>query len=300
MATIASHATSGEPASHRHSDVSPPNAREAPPGDPRLSDIPSTDKLPAVTISTPKNTISTGGGGSMTGGPAFEVVRRGYDRDQVDAQLRDMRERLASAEAARQAAEKRAQAGEAERRSGRGDAPAPAAESFGYRAEKILRLAEHEAADVRSRAASEATTLVEQARADAERHRHEVEQSLIARSAELDQEAAQRNVALQEREAQAAATLAAAREDAARIADDARHSAEALVNEAQSRADELRHRSEQEIRRRREAAEHELRRISGLHEGVRGEMGRLHTLLTTDLAGSKNGRPRAETAGPRH
>jgi hypothetical protein len=283
MATIASHATSGDPGSHRHSGVSPPNAREAPPGDPRLSDILPTDKLPAVTISTPKNTVSTGGGGSMTGGPAFEVVRRGYDRDQVDAQLRDMRERLASAEAARQAAEKRAQAGEAERRSGRGDAPAPAAESFGYRAEKILRLAEHEAADVRSRAASEATTLVEQARADAERHRHEVEQSLIARSAELDQEAAQRNVALQEREAQAA-----------------RHSAEALVNEAQSRADELRHRSEQEIRRRREAAEHELRRISGLHEGVRGEMGRLHTLLTTDLAGPNNGRPRVETAGPRH
>ena len=260
-------------------------------------------KLPAVTISTPKNAVPMGGGGPVTGGPSFEVVRRGYDRDQVDSQLRDLRERLASAESARQAAEKRAQAGDEQKRASRADGPAPGSESFGFRAEKILRLAEHEASDVRSRAASEATALVEQARADAERHRHEVEQSLISRSAELDQEAAQRNVALQEREAQAAATLTAAREDAARITDDARHAAEALVSEAQSRADELRHRSEQEIRRRREAAEHELRRIGGLHEGVRGEMGRLHALLDNELAGPANrsaGRKAAEAGASRN
>lgn len=271
----------------------PPNAPEAPPGDPRLRDTRSSVKLPPVTISTPKSSVS---GGPVNGGPAFEVVRRGgYDRDQVDIRLRELQERLASAEAARQAAEKRAAAGDKDKRPSGG----PTQESFGFRAEKILRLAEHEAADVRSRAASEATGLVEQARADAERHRHEVEQSLIARSAELDQEAAQRNVALQERETQAAATLSAAREDAARIADDARHAAEVLVSEAQARAEELRHRSEQEIRRRREAAEHELRRISGLHEGVRGEMGRLHTLLTTEL-GSSTVRSKAPAGSSRN
>ena len=250
-----------------------------------------------MTISTQKSTVPTGGG-PINSGPSFEVVRRGYDRDQVDAQLREMRERLSMAESARMAAEKRATTSEeAGKRPARDSAPSQ--ESFGYRAEKILRLAEHEAADVRSRAASEATNLVEQARADAERHRHEVEQSLIARSAELDQEAAQRNVALQEREAQAAATLAAAREDAARIADDARHAAEVLVSEAQARAEELRHRSEQEIRRRREAAEHELRRISGLLEGVRGEMGRLHTLLNAELS-SSNGRSKAPAGSHRN
>ena len=63
-----------------------------------------------------------------------------------------------------------------------------------------------------------------------------------------------------------------------------------LVSEAQARAEEVRHRSEQEVRRRREAAEHELRRIAGLHEGVRGEMGRLHTLLGAELTGAGNGR----------
>jgi cell division septum initiation protein DivIVA len=248
-----------------------------------------------VTISTPKNSVQSSGG---PGQADFEVVRRGYDRDQVDAQLRELRDRLNAAEAARQAAEKRARDGEADKRSSR-SSDAPAQESFGFRAEKILRLAEHEAADVRSRAASEATGLVEQARADAERHRHEVEQSLIVRSAELDQEAAQRNVAIQEREKQAAATLAAAREDAARIADDARHAADALVSEAQNRAEELRHRSDQEMRRRRDSADHELRRVTGLHEGVRGEMGRLHGLLVSELGGT-NGQSRSKAdAGSR-
>ncbi|WP_219416963.1 hypothetical protein [Pseudonocardia nigra] len=217
---------------------------------------------------------------------SFDVVRRGYDRDQVDAQMRELRERLTAAESARQAAEQHARATEGELRAVRsqqGDSPAISQESFGFRAEKILRLAEHEAADVRSRAANEATALVEQARADAERHRHEVEQKLIARSAELDQEAAQRNVAIQEREQQAAATLASARDEATRITDDARHNADALVSEAKNRADEVRHRSEQDLKRRRDAAEQELRRIRSLHEGVRNEMARLHKLLGTEL-----------------
>jgi hypothetical protein len=236
------------------------------------------------------NTQSAGSGGAATGGASFDVVRRGYDRDQVDGQLRELRDRLASAEAARQGAEQHARAVETEMRSraaAQADAPITQ-DSFGFRAEKILRLAEREATDVRNRAANEATALVEQARADAERHRHEVEQALIARSAELDQEATQRNVALQEREQQAAATLAAARDDAARITDDARHAAEALVSEAQARAEEVRHRSEQDLKRRREAAEQELRRIEALHEGVRKEMGRLHKLLGTEL---KDGGP---------
>jgi cell division septum initiation protein DivIVA len=232
-----------------------------------------------VTISTSQSGLPNTGTGPVGGAPLFEFVRRGYDRLQVDARIHELQTRLAAAEAARDAAEQRAKAGEQRA----GEAPAKP-ESFGFRAEKILRLAEHEAADVRSRATSEATALVEQARADAERHRHEVEQKLIARSAELDQEAAKRNVALQERESQAAATLAAARDDATRIAEDARHTAEALVSDAKTRGEELRQRSEQEMRRRRDAAEHELRRINGLHDGVRGEMGRLYTLLTAELS----------------
>jgi hypothetical protein len=235
----------------------------------------------AVTISSPHNSVHSSGGAPAS----FDIVRRGYDRDQVDGQLRELRDRLASADAARQAAEQHARAIEGELRSTRAQAAdGPISqESFGFRAEKILRLAEHEAADVRSRAANEATALVEQARADAERHRHEVEQKLIARSAELDQEAAQRNVTIQEREQQAAAMLAAAREDAARINDDARHAADKLLSEAKARAEEVRNRSEQDLKRRREGADQELRRIGSLHEGVRNEMARLHKLLGSEL-----------------
>jgi hypothetical protein len=243
-------------------------------------------RLRAVTISPPQKSPQTHGSSAPSGTGAFDVVRRGYDRDQVDSRLRELQERLAAAESARQAAEQHALATEDELRAARSKSQGDSAstpESFGFRAEKILRLAEHEAADVRSRAASEASSVIEQARADAERHRHEVEQSLIARAAELDQEAAKRGVALQEREQQAAATLAAAREEGARISDDAQRAADALVNDAKARAEELRHRTEQENRRRREAAEQELRRVNSLNEGVRGEMARLHKLLAGEL-----------------
>ena len=176
-------------------------------------------------------------------GSSFDVVRRGYDRDQVDRMLRDLRDRLNAAESARQSAEHHVKKTENDLRAARAatQAPEPAMsqESFGFRAEKILRLAEHEAADVRNRAANEATVLVEQARAEAERHRHDVEQKLIARSAELDQEAAQRNVSIQEREQQAAVTLAAAREESTRITEEAQRTAESLVNDARGRAEEI-------------------------------------------------------------
>jgi cell division septum initiation protein DivIVA len=242
--------------------------------------------LRQVTITPAHNSVQSSSGG--VSGSSFEIVRRGYDRDQVDHMMRELRDRLNAAESARQNAEQHAQKVEVELRSARSAAqsapePAMSQESFGFRAEKILRLAEHEAADVRNRAANEATNLVEQARAEAERHRHDVEQKLIARSAELDQEAAQRNVAIQEREQQAAVTLAAAREESTRITEEAQRVAEATVSEARNRAEELRTRGEQDARRRREAAEHELRRIGGLHDGVRAEMSRLHKLLGGEL-----------------
>ena len=116
----------------------PSTAPEAPSSDLRLRVARSSVKLPAVTISTQKSAGPTGGG-PVNSGPSFEVVRRGYDRDQVDSQLRDLRERLATAEAARKAAEKRATT-EAEKRPAREGGPSQ--ESFGFRAEKILRLAE--------------------------------------------------------------------------------------------------------------------------------------------------------------
>lgn len=219
--------------------------------------------------------------------PPFDVVFRGYEREQVEQHLQDLVARLAAAEQAREAAEQRIRTVEEELHSvrARSDADRPISQdSFGFRAEKILRMAEHEAADVRSRAAKEATVIVEQARAEAEKHRHEVEQALIARSAELDQEAAKRTVAIQEREQQAKALLAGARDESARIADDARTGADKLAAEAEARAEQLRKRTEDECRRRREAAEQELRRIGDLRNDVRTDISRLYKLLGAEVS----------------
>ncbi len=232
----------------------------------------------------------------MSEQPPFGLVRRGYDPTRVDQriaeltdQLKTARTQLATANAARKHAEDQAAAAKNELRtvreaqSGEGELGSP--ESFGFRAERILRLAEHEASDVKAKAAREATNLVEQARGDAERHRHEVEQSLITRAAELDEEAAQRSVQLQEREKLVAEQLAGARDDAEQILSTAQARAEALMQDAQAKADALQQRTEMEARRNRETAEHELRRLTALHDGVRTEMALLHMVLSAELKG---------------
>jgi cell division septum initiation protein DivIVA len=215
---------------------------------------------------------------------SFEIARRGYHPEQVDGHLRDLGARLSAADRARDAAERRVRAIEEELRALRSNSELPrSADSFGLRAEKILRMAEHEAADVRSRAAQEATAVVEQARAEAEKHRHGVEQTLIARSADLDQEATRRTVAVAEREQQAQALLAGAGEEAARIGEHARAGAEKVVAEAESATEQQRRRTDDECRRRCETAEQQLGRLSSLHDRVRTDIARLHTLLGAEL-----------------
>jgi cell division septum initiation protein DivIVA len=245
-----------------------------------------------VTISTPHNQTHTTGGVPSPAGSAFDIVRRGYDRDQVDAQLRELRERLAASEAARQAAEQHARATESELRAarsqGNSESSGMSQESFGFRAEKILRLAEHEAADVRSRAANEAAAMVEKARADAERHRHEVEQSLIARTATVEQEATRRKVELDERERQIGEQAVAARENADRLVSQARRQSEQIRQDAQLAAEQERLKAEKAIRVRRDAAEQELARLRGLHDEVRSQLARLLESLAGEF-GDRSG-----------
>src|SRR5689334_16350999 len=71
---------------------------------------------------------------------------------------------------------------------------------FGMRAERLLRLAEAEARDMRAAAARDATALLERTQAEAETHRHEVEQELISRSAAFDRRSAERDATLTARE----------------------------------------------------------------------------------------------------
>jgi len=174
-------------------------------------------------VATP--TTATPAGSPSSSDQPFDTVLRGYERRQVDdfvSRLRNeitqLKDDLAEAQRKRRLANEHAEATERELREVRAKSahsePRSVEDSFGYRAEKLLRIAEQEAAEVRTHASRESAAIIEQARTEAEKHRHEVEQSLIARAAVLEQQAAQRNAELQEREQQISDQLSAAREQA--------------------------------------------------------------------------------------
>ena len=146
---------------------------------------------------------------------------RGYERRQVNdyvARQRDqtatLRAQLAETQRRRRLATAHAEATEQENRrlhaTAEHEAPQPQ-EGFGLRAEKLLRLAEREAAEVRARSSQESVALLEQTRGETETHRHAVEQSLIIRAAQLDQAAGRRAAELHEREHRSQASSSNAR-----------------------------------------------------------------------------------------
>jgi cell division septum initiation protein DivIVA len=220
-------------------------------------------------------------------GNVFDLARRGYDRQQVDEHMRTLHAALADAQNAHQRERRRADWAEGELRNVQaqleqrsaeladGRDSGGAAQGFGYRVEKLLRTAEQEAAEVRTSATREATALLERAREDAEAHRHEVEQSLIARTAMLEQEATHRKVELDERERQIAEQAEAAREDAERMLSEVSRQSEQLRQDARARAEQELLKAEKAIRERHEAAEQELGRLRSLHDEVRGQLARL-------------------------
>ena len=142
---------------------------------------------------------------------ATSGVRSTTSSSRLKSELAQMKDELADAQRKRRLANEHAEATERELRDLRAKSahsePRSVEDSFGYRAEKLLRIAEQEAAEVRTHASRESAAIIEQARTEAEKHRHEVEQSLIARAAVLEQQAAQRNAELQEREQQIADQL---------------------------------------------------------------------------------------------
>ncbi|WP_156935168.1 hypothetical protein [Pseudonocardia spinosispora] len=227
----------------------------------------------------------------------FDLVRRGYDRRQVDDHMQTLSAQLAEVQQAHQREHRRADWAEGELRNARSQLEQQSAQlaesqnsggpqGFGYRVEKLMRTAEQEAAEVRTSAAREATALLERARADAEAHRHEVEQSLITRTAMLDQEAAQRKVELDERERQIGEQAAASRQEAERMHADVKRQAEQVRQEAQARAEQERVKVEKAIRERQAAAEQELTRLRSLHDEVRGQLARLLESLAGEFSTS--------------
>jgi cell division septum initiation protein DivIVA len=237
----------------------------------------------------------------------FDTALRGYERRQVDdfvaarsKEVARLKSQLADERRQRQAATERADAAATELREVRARSahePADPQESFGFRAEKLLRMAEQEAVEIRSNASRESASIIEQARKEAEQHRHEVEQTLISRASLLEQQAAQRSSELQEREQQVADQLAAAREQADQMHAAASRAAERLRQESEAAAEETRARAEAAAQRQRDSAAQEIARLTALQQDVRSELARLAEVLTNELAadsargGAKRGLP---------
>jgi hypothetical protein len=235
-------------------------------------------------------------------------VLRGYERRQVDeyvAKAKDevakLKEELAEAQRKRRLANEHAEATERELRDVRAKSahsePRSVEDSFGYRAEKLLRIAEQEAAEVRTHASRESAAIIEQARTEAEKHRHEVEQSLIARASVLEQQAAQRTAELQEREQQIADQLSAAREQADQLHAAAARTADRLRQESEAAAEEAKLRAATDIQRQRDQAQQEIARLDKVQSDVRAELARLNEVLSNELsAGPRPGVPAARSS----
>jgi cell division septum initiation protein DivIVA len=243
--------------------------------------------------------------------PVFATALRGYERNQVDDHLdrRDkelaaLRSELAELRSERDRAVADAESKDQELREARAKSahlePAAKEDSFGFRAEKLLRMAEQEAADIRSSAGRESSSIVEKARTDAEAHRHEVEQTLITRASLLEQQAAKRSAALQEREQQIGEQLTAAREQAEQLQANAARAAERLREESEEAAEQTRQRADADARRRLDEAGKEIARLSGLEADVRSELAQLAQLIAAELASAQaaQGGAREAAAAP--
>jgi DivIVA domain-containing protein len=163
--------------------------------------------------------------------PHFDMVLRGYDRIEVDeyiekllqenAALRRELESAPRAEAPVARDEQptvQAVAPVAPQPGGQYDIDTPAEDSFGFRAEKLLRLAEREAAEMRTRATRDAEAVEATAR-------RRVEEQLRAAEREADQirdQASQQATRLKKQAAQEAARVShlhrSAKEELRRLA----------------------------------------------------------------------------------
>ncbi len=182
------------------------------------------------------------------GGPAFELVRRGYDRDQVENHLGWLEDQLRNAEIARDAAEQAAASAAAEAESAREELQSgrPQWHEFGDRITQILTLAEEQGAQIRTQRSQEADELLADARQAA---------------ADADRIHASRT-----REAEA--------------------QAQEIVANAQAEADRMLMRAQQETAEEERAAARRLAELERQRDAVNTQLSRLHEALAQALAPS--------------
>ena len=235
----------------------------------------------------------------------FDVALRGYDKRQVDERLRVLLTELAAADNAVAAANQRIAMLEDALSQGRhaSDAEPAGDANFGARVEKILKLAEDEAREVRGQAEAAAAAMLDQARAQAAELRERAEQDIVTRRAEADRKAADQDTALrrrsseleiacQEAEREAERVRAQARADAEQIRTAASTDAEELVRTATADAEMMSRAARAEADRliavatdtatqRERSSAHELHQLARLQEEINADLYRVKDVLDT-------------------
>ncbi|MGH3565094.1 MAG: hypothetical protein ACRDRH_03490 [Pseudonocardia sp.] len=239
--------------------------------------------------------------------PVFDLVRRGFDRQQVTDRFAEFVDKITGliatiAELTAQATTERQRAEHAEQELRQASSRVNAIErannhGFGDRMEKLMLVAEQQAVDLIERAERQAREIVEGARnecaeqrRDAEAHCREVEQALVARAATLDQEVTRRSAVLQRRESDIAASQVAARQQveeirAAADRDAATSRERALAEAADVRADAqnyavaLRDKAQAEATAELDRGTRELSRLIDIKDGARAKLVRFSDLL---------------------
>jgi DivIVA domain-containing protein len=174
-----------------------------------------------------------------SGSVPFDVALRGYDRDQVDAHLASLESEFSGALSERDRLAERvkqleARVEELHLQSGDEDAagkPGSSLNGFGVRIEKIMRVAEEEAAAVR-----------QEAKEEIERERAEAKKKTAALQAAAEKDAAAHRQKVQ---AEASGLLDKARQEAARVRADADTQAAATREEASGHLESVRARAAQ-------------------------------------------------------
>lgn len=229
----------------------------------------------------------------------FDVALRGYDKRQVDERIRFLAAELGAAEHALRATQARAAALENElyqvrsgpggvhpgpSPGGSGPAEAAAADaSFGARVEKILKMADEEAREVRDQASADASALIEQARSEAEEHGKRAAQEAASRQAEAEKATASAAYEADQLRKTAGQEADQLRRTAAKEAEDVRKVARAqaaqLVEQARVEADRLVGSATESAQHRERASAQELQRLSQLRDQVNAELYRAKNVL---------------------
>lgn len=203
---------------------------------------------------------------------AFDVVLRGYDKRQVDERLRLVGSELAAAQDAFRAATDRIAILEDALHQVRSMPSNEPDMHFGARVEKILKLAEDEAREVRAQAEAAAVALVDQARAQAAEQLQRAEQEITSWRTEANQ-------ARTAAGAEADEVFRVATTDAEQVSKAARAEAEHLVAQARAEAQRLVTAATDTAAQRERSSAHELHQLGRLQEEINSDLYRVKDVL---------------------